>query len=649
MMRWLGALGAIAVMCLGAAAQTPAPASPVLDDIRLASFVDGIMAEAMAANDVPGATVAIVKDGRVVMTKGYGLARLEPLPRPVDADTLFQVASISKTPAYIATLQLVEAGKLKLDADVNTYLPDDLRIPADGFKEPIRIRDLMSHTAGFEDLALGHLFTGDAAKLTTIAGYLKAHRPKRVRPPGTLASYSNYGLALLGFVIERVSGEPFVDYIEARVLRPLGMARATYRDPIDPGLAKARGLPAPMAAALIANSTQQLKGEPGNWKVAQLELTGMIAPAGGMKASAVDMAAYLAALLDPQRMETAGVLKAATFQAMIAGPAAPGLARVHHGFIPYELPGGYAGFGHGGAMAYGASDLVAVPALKLGIFVSTNSRGGFAFAYNLAARIVGGQYPPAAPAPVMRSAEITAAAKSLEGNWIGTRRAFHTTERAIMTPNAMTSIKAAANGDLLIGRPFAPVMRFEPLGEGRWRPLKPGWSIIAAPGPDGKTVIYSASGTQARERAGPFETPLLFLGAPLLAFFTALMAIYSWPGKWGQPQKLTGLARVGAVGLDLAAAFWAVALGWFFVTLIGAAGDGGASLLFRYPGPFVAIGWIIAAAAGLSLIGWLSAPAVFASGGWGWWRRTKQVGALAVFSLAAVVCWQIGLIGFTPS
>lgn len=644
--KFLAGLIGLCVAILPAAAQS-APGGD-LDQVRIASFVDGVMAQAMGDSDAPGAAIAIVKDGRVIMAKGYGLARLEPAAQQADAETLFQVASISKTPVYIAAMQLVELGKLDLAAPVNQYLSDDLKIPDDGFKEPIRVRDLLTHTAGFEDLALGHLFAGDPGKLTTIVGYLKAHRPKRVRAAGTLASYSNYSLALLGHLIATTSGMGFEDYMEARVLRPLGMARASYRDPIDPALAKARGLPEPMAADLITNSTQQLKGGPGAWKVAQLELTGMIAPAGGMKASAQDMAAYLTALLDPAKLEAAGVLKAATFKAMIAAPAAPGLGRVHHGFIPYELPGGRRGFGHGGAMAYGASDLIVVPELGLGIFVTTNSRAGFAFAYDVAARIVGGLYPAPEP-PVVRNAATIAAAKALAGDWIATRRAFHTSERAVMTANAMATIKPLADGDLLVGRPLSPPMRFQPLGNGVWRPVKPGWSIIAAPGPDGAKVIYSASGTQARERAGPFETPLLFLGAPLLAFFTALAALYSWPGKWGVRRDLTRLERFGAVTLDLAALSWAIGLGWFFVTLAGAAGDGGAALLFIYPGPFVAIGWIIALAAALSLIAWASAPAVVGRGAWGWWRRLKHVAALTVFTLATVVCWRIGLLGFTPS
>jgi CubicO group peptidase (beta-lactamase class C family) len=613
------------------------------------AFVDGLMAEAMGANANSGATVAIVQDGQVLLAKGYGLARLKPEPLAANAETLFQVASISKTPVYIAAMQLVEAGKIKLDDPINQHLPKQLQIPDDGFAEPIRVRDLLAHTPGFEDLALGHLFVDAPERVLPMEQYLIRHRPKRVRPPGALPSYSNYGLALLGAIIAHVSGQSFEDYLEARVLRPLGMARASYRDPMPADVAERLGLPAPLDPAVAGNMTQQLKGAPGAWDTERAEFTAQIAPAGGMKASASDMTAYLTALIDPAVLEAKGVLKAETFRAMIAAPTVKGVGLVHHGFIPYVMPGGRAGFGHGGAMAFGASDLIIVPELGLGIFISTNSRAGFGFAYQFASRLTQGLAP--APEPeVLRSAEITTAAKALAGNWIGTRRAYANSEAALTVINAMTTVKAKDNGDLMIGSPLGGARLFQPIGDGRWRPADQiGWPIIAAPGPDGATVIYSMSGTQARQRAGLFEQPLTVLGAPILAFLTALLALYSWPGKWGSRKKPTSLERYAATTLDLATLGWLAGIGGFFGLALSALPDDGAQLVFTYPGPFVWVAWIIAAAAGLTALAWLGAPAIFANGGWSWWRRIKHGGALLVFTAAAVVFWQLGLVGFRPN
>jgi CubicO group peptidase (beta-lactamase class C family) len=123
------------------------------------------------------------------MARGYGAAAFDPY-RKVDADTLFRVGSISKTPVWIAIMQLVEEGKLSLDDPINDRLPPALRIPDESFQKPILIRHLMTHTAGFED-SLEDLFVHDPARLLALDESLAAHRVHRVREPGTLAVYSN--------------------------------------------------------------------------------------------------------------------------------------------------------------------------------------------------------------------------------------------------------------------------------------------------------------------------------------------------------------------------------------------------------------------------------------------------------------------------
>eukprot|EP01037_Dinobryon_pediforme_P014533 gene14533-14656_t len=455
------------------AAPTTSPPVKTFDRVRLEGVVDGLMAEGMGDFNVAGATVTVVQDGQTLLAKGYGEARLTPTPRPVDADTLFQVASISKTLVYIAAMQLVEAGKLKMDDPINAHLPKDLAIPDQGFHTPIRIRDLFAHTAGFEDLALGHLFAGDPNKLLTLEAYLKTHRPRRVREPGVLPSYSNYSLALLGEIIAHESGMGFEDYMEQKVLRPLGMPRASYRDAYSLQIARARGLVRPLSPDIAANATQQLAGGPGDWRIAGAEYTTQIAPAGGLKAGATDMSAYLAALMDPQRMEALGVLKADTFRRMIATSAVDLPVAVRHGFIPYRFPGQYQGFGHNGAMAFGASDLVVVPELKLGVFVSTNTRGGFAFAYSVVARMIDAM-APRADLPAIRTPETARAAASLAGTWLVTRRAWSPSERAINGPiTATRTITARPNGDLAVGGLIGPPTLYMPLGGGIWRPYRP--------------------------------------------------------------------------------------------------------------------------------------------------------------------------------
>ncbi len=159
------------------AAQTPAP----VDHAKVETFVDGAVREAMRADKIAGVSVAIVDRAGVVMTRGYGAAAFEPY-RKVDADTLFRVGSISKTPVWIAIMQLVEGGKLGLDDPINDHLPPELRIPDEGFQKPIRVRDLMTHAAGFEDSIEG-LFVHDPTNLLPLD-----QQPRRPsRPSGARA------------------------------------------------------------------------------------------------------------------------------------------------------------------------------------------------------------------------------------------------------------------------------------------------------------------------------------------------------------------------------------------------------------------------------------------------------------------------------
>jgi Beta-lactamase class C and other penicillin binding proteins len=205
-------------------------ATPALDDTAaLGDFIDGIMKAHIEQLRIPGAVVAVVKNGRVLYAKGYGHQDIAK-GIPVDpATSLFRIGSTSKLFTWTAVMQLVEQGKLSLDGDVNSYLKT-FKIP-DAFGKPIRIRDLMTHSPGFEDGALGYLIVEDSTKVESIANTLARHIPARVRPPGELSSYSNYGAALAGLIVEQVSGVPFNEYIRRNILDPLDMKYATFDEP----------------------------------------------------------------------------------------------------------------------------------------------------------------------------------------------------------------------------------------------------------------------------------------------------------------------------------------------------------------------------------------------------------------------------------
>ena len=187
--------------------QAAAQAQPVLplQAAEVEAFMDGLIDAQLEAYHLPGATVAVVQDGALLLAKGYGYADLAAR-KPVVADqTLFRPGSISKLLIWTAVMQLVEAGQLDLDADVNTYVTD-FKIPST-YPEPITLAHLLTHTPGFEERGEG-LFLRAAAEKLPLADYLQRYMPARVRPPGTLTAYSNYGTTLAGYIIEQVTGMP---------------------------------------------------------------------------------------------------------------------------------------------------------------------------------------------------------------------------------------------------------------------------------------------------------------------------------------------------------------------------------------------------------------------------------------------------------
>jgi len=202
------------------------PASLTKADVD--AWLDGFMPYAMASGDLPGAVVVVVKDGHVLTERGFGFADRKAR-KPVDpARTLFRPGSISKLFTWTAVMQQVQAGKIDLDADVNTYL--DFKIPP-AFGKPITMRNLMTHTAGFEE-TVKYLITANPKLLKPLDQVLKRWVPDRIYAPGAMPAYSNYGASLAGYIVERVSGEKFEDYIQRHIMAPLGMNHSSFAQPL---------------------------------------------------------------------------------------------------------------------------------------------------------------------------------------------------------------------------------------------------------------------------------------------------------------------------------------------------------------------------------------------------------------------------------
>ena len=280
-------------------------ANKLVDAEELEHFLDGVMSAQLESYRIPGATVAVVKDGELFFAKGYGYADLEHREPVVAEETLFRVGSVGKVFTATAVMQLAEEGKLDLNADVNTYL--DFRIP-DTYPQPITLKNLLTHTSGFESLYYERL-AKDPNDLLPPREWLISHMPARVSPPGEVAAYSSYGAALAGYIVARVSGEPYDQYLEEHILNPLGMAHTTAKPSMPPNIRA-------HTSVGYVYEDGAFKEFPDTSEMGQpdLEYSDMgqpaLVPAGDMQSSATDMARFMIAHLQNGRYSNANTAKA---------------------------------------------------------------------------------------------------------------------------------------------------------------------------------------------------------------------------------------------------------------------------------------------------------------------------------------------------
>ena len=222
--------GAAPVVAQTTPAPTPAPAAPASLASRIEAAgpaLDAYFQRYMAEQHVPGLVWGIVANGRLVHVRAMGSLTPEDPSRAVTPDSLFRIASMSKAFTALAILKLRDAGRLRLDALAEDYVPEmrTWRYPTSDSPR-IRVRDLLSHVGGFvTDDPWGDRQTPmPDAEFTRL---LRRGVPF-TRAPDSQFEYSNFGYALLGRIVTNVSGRPYKDYIEQEIMRPLGMTSTGY-------------------------------------------------------------------------------------------------------------------------------------------------------------------------------------------------------------------------------------------------------------------------------------------------------------------------------------------------------------------------------------------------------------------------------------
>ncbi len=408
-------------------AQTP-PTTPQLTKEDLEAFFDGFIPIELQRDDIAGAVVMVVKDGKVFFAKGYGYSDVKN-KKPVSVDaTLFRPGSISKTFTWTAVMQLVEQGKIDLNRDVNDYL--DFKIPAT-FDKPITMKDLMTHTPGFEE-TLKELFVADAADMRPLQEYVHNHLPEQIFPPGTTPAYSNYGATLAGYIVQRVSGMPFDDYIEQNILGPLGMRHSTFRQPLPDNL-----------KPLMSDGYNQASQPAKSFEFVQAW------PAGSLSTTAEDMSHYMIAHLQDGEYNGAHILEPQTAQLMHSRAFGldPKLSGMAYGFYE-ESHNGHRIIGHGGDSQWFHSDLHLMPDDHIGFFISYNSAGKPGFPGRAALWLAFlNRYFPYTPPPGEKMANAAQDAKSVAGTYWLSRRS-QTNVAAVISSLDQAQVSVNSDGTI---------------------------------------------------------------------------------------------------------------------------------------------------------------------------------------------------------
>jgi len=344
--------------CTPSAYSGPAP-NP--DPADFSAYLDGLMAAQFTDHKLAGVTLSVIYANQPLILKGYGHADLASRT-PVDPSRhLFRPGSVSKLFTWTAVMQLVEQGKLDLNADVSAYVPQ-FELP-NNFDTPLTLTHLLTHTPGLEDGAIGFLFKDEPEDLIGLAQALEKHQPLQVTKPGVHSSYSNWGTALAGLIVANVSGMSFEEYVQTNIFTPLAMTQATFEEPLP--------------AALADDMSTGYLEESGALKVLGFEYIKDFGPAGALSASADAMTNFMLAHLNSGRFGEATLLQPATVKQMHSTLHAHDdkVAAMAHGFYE-KWRNGQRFIGHGGDTLAFHSELLLDPTAGFGFFVSFNSGPG---------------------------------------------------------------------------------------------------------------------------------------------------------------------------------------------------------------------------------------------------------------------------------
>jgi CubicO group peptidase (beta-lactamase class C family) len=600
---------------------TPPPSTHPLEKADLEAFFDGLVPLQMERSDVAGATVLVMKDGKELLKKGYGYSDITK-KSPVDPDTsMFRLASISKLFTWVSVMQLSEQGKLDIDADVNKYLDFEID-PA--FGKPITLRNLMTHTGGFEEVVHDIIFV-NPKKAHSLRDFMIQNQPRRMYPPGEIPAYSNYGVGLAGYIVERVSAEPFEQYVSEHIFLPLGMKHSSFNEPMTAEL-----------APYVSDGYRATTEKPA----IGFEIFNP-APAGGISSAAGDMGKFALALLNGGELDGHRILKTETRDAMWTRQFGPSDS------LPPQCMGFYQTWrnnlhfiGHDGDLIAFHSMFLLEPTQKLVVFVSYNSAGS---AQRNRAELLDGfadRYFPAYTPPALQSIP-TKQLKDIAGNFQSTRRA-DSTKLAIGNPAGQSIFSVDKDGVLTIDTAKdlrGHTRKWKPIGKDLWQVEGEQARLFAIRDSSGKIARLAVNFPGVQLQRVPWYEHKSFVGISLAISLLILLPVVATSlirffrrlffrkrPKWN-PQPGTLWVTLGP---RLAAFTWIIVAIWLAALAANLQSEALPSfpVIQRY----------------FSLINWFSLLAVFfsifalAAGVRIWQRPDVRTISCVKFSLVAAAC-----------
>ena len=587
----------------------------------LEAFFDGILPLQLERSDIAGATVMVMQNGNVLLEKGYGYADVKA-KKPVDADaTIFRLASISKLFTWISVMQLEEQGKLNLDTDINQYLDFQIR-PA--FNKPITLRNLMTHTGGFEEV-LNDIIVIDPKNAVSLRDDLIRNQPQRLFPPGEVPAYSNYGVGLASYIVQRASGEPFEQYVRDHIFNPLKMTHSSFYQPIDKPLAS-------LPSEGYRSST--IKPAVG------FEMLNPVG-AGGLSSTAADMGRFGQALLNGGELDGNRILKTETLELMWTPQfrASDQLPPLCMGFYQ-NWRNSLRWIGHEGDLIAFHSLFFVEPQQKIVLFVSYNSAGGGSKPRPEIINMFSDRYfPSTGQPPFLKSWD--AGLRAISGVYETTRRADST---KLKLGNLFGQSKASVDKDgVLTIEGFKDLrghaIKWRPTAKDLWQEVDGQQRIFAIRDSSNKVVriAFGFPGVQM-ERVPWLERGDLVLWAGGCSLGILSLVVLATLARLGRRIFLRKRPRLepqpGALWLTFGPRFaafaWCILIGTITIYFVAAGDD------LMPPTPdwfkwFVLMNWATGLALFFSLFAVVAGIRV-------WWRSPLRWISKVKFSLTGLAC-----------